>query len=135
MKKMPQIGTTIVCLLCVSVILMGSGSGQVMFHPMNETVNHVMNDENATDEPHGHWHVNVQEIELNEEQQEELSRLYGEAFEKQKEIIDKYVEFGVLDEKHGQKITSRFDHYYAKLKENNFIPKWDAHENRHEQEQ
>lgn len=70
------------------------------------------------------------EIELTKEQVEELEKLTAELFEKRKEIIDKYVEFEILSKEKAEKIKDHLDHHFQKMKEANFIPKWDKHKKR-----
>ncbi|MFV8829062.1 YckD family protein [Alkalihalobacterium sp. APHAB7] len=72
----------------------------------------------------------VQEVELTEEQKQELAVLHKEAFEKKKEIIEKYVEFGVFSEEKGNKIIKKFESHYEKLEDDGYIPKWD-HKRKH----
>ncbi|WP_216827725.1 YckD family protein [Alkalihalobacterium elongatum] len=72
----------------------------------------------------------VQDVELTEEQKQELGALHKEALEKKKEIIEKYVEFGVFTEEKGDKIIKKFESHYKKLEDNGYIPKWD-HKRKH----
>ena len=65
------------------------------------------------------------DIKLTEAQKEEMSKLQQEAIAKKKEIINKYVEYGVFTEEKAQKIISHMDEHYKKLEQNGFIPKWD----------
>lgn len=78
-------------------------------------------------------HAETGEVELTDEQIEEIRILKQEAIEKEKQIIEKYVEYGVLEEEKGQKILQHMEKKYEKLVENNFIPKWDhKHHMKHE---
>ncbi|WP_078554014.1 YckD family protein [Bacillus alkalicellulosilyticus] len=70
-------------------------------------------------------------IELTEEQKGELGELYQEIFTMKKEVIDKYVEFGVFSEEKGEKIKSHMDLHFEKLEGNHFLPKWDKHKPHH----
>jgi Protein of unknown function (DUF2680) len=74
----------------------------------------------------------TKEVKLTEEQKNELAKLYGEAFEKKKEIISKYVEYGVFSEEKGGKLIEHIESHYKKLEENNYIPKYgDGHRKHH----
>lgn len=73
----------------------------------------------------------TKEVTLTDEQKNELAGLYGEVFEKKKEIISKYVEYGVFSEEKGNKIIEHIDAHSKKLAENNYIPK---HRHKHHQE-
>ncbi|MGB4702899.1 MAG: YckD family protein [Syntrophomonadaceae bacterium] len=65
-----------------------------------------------------------QEIQLTEKQKQELAALYKDVLNKKKEIISKYVEYGVLSEETGKKIISRMEKRYEMLEQSDFIPKW-----------
>ncbi|WP_209122156.1 YckD family protein [Alkalihalobacillus sp. BA299] len=67
----------------------------------------------------------MQNVELTQEQKDEISVLHKDVLEKKKEVILKYVEYGVFSEEKGNEIISKFEKRYAKLEENGFIPKWD----------
>lgn len=71
------------------------------------------------------------EVELTDEQKDEMRSLQMQTFEQKKEIINKYVEYGVFTEEKGQKIKSHMDECYNKLEENRFIPKWDKKHGKH----
>jgi len=73
----------------------------------------------------------IADVELTDEQKDEIRGLQMEALEKQKEIINKYVEFGVFTEEKGQKIIGHMDEAYTKLEENEFIPRWDKRHGKH----
>ncbi|MBU8907572.1 YckD family protein [Desertibacillus haloalkaliphilus] len=64
------------------------------------------------------------QVELTEQQQQELAALSQSIHEQKKEMIDKYVEFGVFTEEKGNKIISMFDKHQEKLEENGYIPTW-----------
>lgn len=74
----------------------------------------------------------TKEVKLTEEQKNELAKLYGEAFEKKKEIISKYVEYGVFSQEKGDKLMEHIESHYKKLEENNYIPKYGHHKHHHE---
>ncbi|SFL86619.1 Protein of unknown function [Gracilibacillus orientalis] len=70
-------------------------------------------------------HAETEEVELSDEQIDEIRTLKQEVMEKEKQIIEKYIEYGVFTEEKGQKILEHMEKKYEKLEENNFIPKWD----------
>jgi hypothetical protein len=74
----------------------------------------------------------TKEVKLTEEQKDELAKLYGEAFEKKKEIISKYVEYGIFTEEKGDKLIEHIESHYKKLEENDYIPKYGHHKHHHE---
>ncbi|MFC7060316.1 DUF2680 domain-containing protein [Halobacillus seohaensis] len=71
------------------------------------------------------------DVKLTEEQQKEMAILQKEAFNQKKEIINKYVEYGVFNEEKGLKMISKFEDHYNKLEQNDFVPKWDQHHKKH----
>jgi len=62
------------------------------------------------------------EIKLTEEQKNEMADLQKAVINQKKEIINKYVEYGVFTEEKGQKIISHLDKRYNELEKNGFIP-------------
>jgi len=73
------------------------------------------------------------DVKLTAEQQEEMSILQKEALEQKKEIINKYVEYGIFTEEKGQKIISHIEEHYKKLEQNEFVPKWDHKHKNHKE--
>lgn len=63
-------------------------------------------------------------VELTEAQKQELATLHQDILAKQKEVVSKYVEYGVLTKEQGDKKISRLEKRYEKLEQNGFIPKW-----------
>ncbi len=77
----------------------------------------------------------TEEVKLSVEQIGEIKALKQEVMEKEKQIIEKYVEYGVFPEEKAQKIIQHMEKKYEKLQENNFIPKWDhKHHMKHDNE-
>jgi len=62
-------------------------------------------------------------VQLSDDQKEELAELHMELMETRKELIEKYVEFGVFSEEKGKEMIERMEKKYEKLKENDFIPR------------
>ncbi|OEF96599.1 YckD family protein [Desulfuribacillus alkaliarsenatis] len=66
------------------------------------------------------------EVNLSVEQKNELAKIHKDLLQNKKQLISKYVEYGVVTKEQGDKITSRFDERYDKLEKNGFVPKWDG---------
>ncbi len=67
-------------------------------------------------------HAELKNVDLTEEQKEELSTLHKDIIEKKKELVDKYVEFGMIPENKKEKIKTHLDDRFNRLVENNFQP-------------
>ena len=62
------------------------------------------------------------DVKLTTEQQEEMKSLQQDALDQKKEIINKYVEYGVFTKEKGQKIITHLEEVYKKLEQNGFVP-------------
>lgn len=62
-------------------------------------------------------------VQLTDKQVKELAALHKDILNKKKELISKYVDYGVLSEEKGKKIISRMEQRYKKLEQNGFILK------------
>ncbi|MFC0561425.1 YckD family protein [Halalkalibacter alkalisediminis] len=71
------------------------------------------------------------DVQLTEEQKTEMAALQKDVFAKKKEIINKYVEYGVFTAEKGEKIISHMDKHFEKLKKDGFVPKWDKKHKKH----
>ncbi|RFU66356.1 DUF2680 domain-containing protein [Peribacillus saganii] len=60
-------------------------------------------------------------IQLTNTQKAELAKLNEEILVKKKELIGKYVEFGIITPEKGAKIRAHMDDRFARMKENGFI--------------
>lgn len=65
--------------------------------------------------------------ELTDKQKNELASLQKDIMEKKKQLINKYVEYGILDQERGKEIKSHIEKRYEKERENGFLPKWKHH--------
>ncbi len=65
--------------------------------------------------------TNKKEVQLTEEQKSELTAIHKEIFEKRKELIAKYVDFGVIDDEKGKIIISKLEERYEYAKKNGFV--------------
>lgn len=68
-----------------------------------------------------------QEVQLNEQQKAELAKMHKDILEKKKEMINKYVEFGVIPEEKAQMMISHFEKHYEMLEQNGFVWKMHSH--------
>jgi hypothetical protein len=67
------------------------------------------------------------DVKLTEQQKTELAKLHKDILEKKKEMINKYVEFGVIPEEKGQMMISHFEKHYEMLEQNGFVWKMHPH--------
>jgi hypothetical protein len=74
----------------------------------------------------------TKEVSLSQEQKTELSKLHKELFEKKKEIVNKYIEYGVFSEEKGKKILGKMESRLKELEENEYLPKWERHKHHHQ---
>lgn len=61
------------------------------------------------------------QIQLTEAQKAELSEIYQDILEEKKELIQKYVEFGVLSKEKGDKMIQKFESHYKMAEKNGFM--------------
>ncbi|WP_409341674.1 YckD family protein [Paenibacillus sp. MBLB4367] len=73
-------------------------------------------------------------VQLTDQQKNELAALHKDILAKKKEVIGKYVKFGVMSEEKGKHAVDRMEKRYEKLEQNGFIPKWDKHHKREKDE-
>lgn len=69
------------------------------------------------------------QIQLTETQKAELSEIYLELFEEKKELIQKYVEFGVISKEKGNQMIQKFEKHYKMIEQNGFMLPHPPHEN------
>ena len=62
---------------------------------------------------------------LSEEQVKELESISLEILNLRKQLIDKYVEFGVIEKERAEKMKEHFDLRFQKMKDAGFLPDWD----------
>jgi len=62
-------------------------------------------------------------IKLTKEQQKELADLHKEVLEKRKQIVSKYVEYGVMTKERSEALISQFEEHYKALEKNQFYPR------------
>ncbi|WP_456277748.1 YckD family protein [Bacillus sp. AK128] len=73
-------------------------------------------------------------VVLTDKQKEELQELHEDMLEDKKEIIKKYIEYGVLTEEKGTEIIEKMEGHFKKLEENGYIPTWDKHHHHHDKD-
>ncbi|MDD9786392.1 YckD family protein [Priestia megaterium] len=73
----------------------------------------------------------TKDVQLTSQQKQELSVLYKEMLAKKKEILSKYVEYGVLSKKESQNISSHMENRYQYMEKNGFVPKRHCHKMHH----
>ncbi|WP_270574075.1 YckD family protein [Bacillus glycinifermentans] len=62
--------------------------------------------------------------DLTEQQKSELASMQRDIMEKKKQLINKYVEYGIIDQERGKEIKSHIEQRYDKEKKNGFMSKW-----------
>lgn len=67
------------------------------------------------------------EVQLTEQQKTELAKLHKDILDKKKEMVQKYVEFGVIEEEKGQMMIAHFEKHYEMLEQNGFMMKLPPH--------
>ena len=69
------------------------------------------------------------QIQLTETQKAELSEIYQDLLEEKKELIQKYVEFGVIPKEKGDQMIQKFEKHYKMIEQNGFKLPHPPHEN------
>ncbi|AST91537.1 MULTISPECIES: YckD family protein [Sutcliffiella] len=67
------------------------------------------------------------DVKLTDSQKEELGALHKNVLIEKKNIINKYVEYGIIPPDKGDKIIAKMEKRYKKMEENEFIPQWDKY--------
>ncbi len=75
----------------------------------------------------------TQKVELTDKQKKELGKLHKEIYEKKVNLINKYVEYGVLTKEQAERMQQKMEEHYELLKENGFVMK-DYHHKHHSKE-
>ena len=71
------------------------------------------------------------QIQLTESQKAELSEIYQDLLEEKKELIQKYVEFGVLPKEKGDQMIQKFEDHYKMAEKNGFMMPHFSHDKHH----
>lgn len=64
---------------------------------------------------------NTEEVKLTDAQKAELAKLHKGIMEQKKQLLQKYVEFGVIPKDKADKMIQRFEEHYKMLEDNGFI--------------
>ncbi|PAD95176.1 hypothetical protein CHH50_14565 [Terribacillus saccharophilus] len=64
---------------------------------------------------------------LTDEQKQEIAALQKQVLEQEKQIIEKYVEYGVFSEEKADQIEKHLDQRFKQLEQDGFIPKPHRH--------
>ena len=68
-----------------------------------------------------------QKVNLTEEQKAELGKLHEQMYSTKKELVNKYVEYGVFSKEQGNKVLKMMESKHQKLKENGYMMRWHPH--------
>ncbi|PFA62133.1 hypothetical protein CN378_21175 [Bacillus sp. AFS015802] len=68
-----------------------------------------------------------QQVKLTEQQKAELGKLHEQMYLTKKELVKKYVEFGVFSKEQGDKVLKMMEEKHQKLKENGYMMRWQPH--------
>ncbi len=68
-----------------------------------------------------------QKVNLTAEQKAELGKLHEQMYSTKKELVKKYVEYGVFSKEQGQKVLNMMEEKHQKLKENGYMMRWHPH--------
>ncbi|KPL59982.1 YckD family protein [Rossellomorea vietnamensis] len=68
-----------------------------------------------------------QKVNLTEDQKAELGKLHEQMYSTKKELVKKYVEYGVFTKEQGDKVLSMMETKHQKLKENGYMMRWHPH--------
>ncbi|MDQ0217801.1 DUF2680 domain-containing protein [Peribacillus cavernae] len=59
-------------------------------------------------------------VQLSENQKAELKEIHKDILAKKKELIQKYVEFGMISKEMGDRMIQRYEHHYKMVEQNGF---------------
>lgn len=63
----------------------------------------------------------VKQVQLTESQKAELAEIYKDILDERKELIQKYVEFGVISKEKGNEMIKRFEEHFKIMEQNGFM--------------
>ncbi|MGF7535950.1 YckD family protein [Bacillus mexicanus] len=66
-------------------------------------------------------------VTLTDQQKKEIEQLEAEILKKRKNVISKYVQYGVLPKERGERIKDHMDQHFDMMKQNGFVPKPHPH--------
>ncbi|MCA1053914.1 YckD family protein [Rossellomorea aquimaris] len=68
-----------------------------------------------------------QKVNLTDTQKQELDKLHKQLFSTKKELINKYVEYGVFSKDQGDRMIKKMEERYQALKQNGYMMRWHPH--------
>jgi hypothetical protein len=68
-----------------------------------------------------------QKVNLTDEQKAELGKLHEQMYSTKKELVKKYVEYGVFSKEQGDKVLKMMEVKHQKLKANGYMMRWHPH--------
>ncbi|UQZ48414.1 YckD family protein [Bacillus sp. PK3-037] len=71
-------------------------------------------------------------VTLTEQQKKEIEQLEADILKKRKDVISKYVEYGVLPKERGDHIKNHMVKHFEMMKQNGFVPKPHPHPHKFE---
>ncbi|MDU0154799.1 YckD family protein [Bacillus cabrialesii] len=71
-------------------------------------------------------------VTLTDQQKNEIEQLEAEILKKRKDVISKYVQYGVLPKERGEHIKNHIDKHFEMMKQNGFVPKPHPHAHKFE---
>ncbi|RTZ54632.1 DUF2680 domain-containing protein [Bacillus sp. SAJ1] len=83
-------------------------------------------------EPTPNTDQHKQVVKLTKQQKAELTKLHLDILTKKKQLIMKYVEYGVLPKEKGDKILERLDEHYQEIKEHGSDMHWGKMHHHHQ---
>ncbi|MEC0321626.1 YckD family protein [Bacillus subtilis] len=66
-------------------------------------------------------------VTLTDQQKKEIEQLEAEILTKRKNVISKYVQYGILPKERGEHIKNHLDKHFEMMKQNGFAPKHHPH--------
>jgi hypothetical protein len=72
------------------------------------------------------------QVQLTEDQRAELADIYRDLLEEKKELVQKYVEFGVIPKEKGDQMMQRFEEHFKMVEQNGFMLPRHPHGNHHQ---
>jgi len=71
-------------------------------------------------------------VTLTDQQKKEIEQLEADILKKRKDVISKYVQYGVLPKERGEHIKNHMDKHFEMMKQNGFVPKPHPHAHKFE---
>ena len=62
----------------------------------------------------------AKQVQLTEDQKAELANIYKDILDEKKELIQKYMEFGVISKEKGDQVIKRLEEHFKMMEQNGF---------------